>query len=93
MLFLVSVLALWRVCHFLAHESGPFNVMEDYRYFIADVLPEGYEWITCVACSSVWLCFPPAYFLFNEHFLIYWLGLSAGVVLLEAAHAVLWKKG
>lgn len=89
--FLISVLAIWRVCHFIAYDSGPHNLMGELRNAMFRNSLEVYQWATCVSCSSVWFSLPVAILVFGNHVVLYWLALSAGAMIVEAAYAVLWK--
>jgi Protein of unknown function (DUF1360) len=81
--FFLATLVTWRVCHFLASEDGPWDVMARLRAWLADSIVG--QLIDCFGCTSVWVAMPPAFFV-SEGLLklvMTWLALSAGAFLLE----------
>ncbi len=79
----IGILALWRVTHLLAVESGPGDLIGKARR-LAGTGSLG-ELVSCFYCLSVWLAAPLAYLLAENwpHRLLLWPALSAGAILLE----------
>jgi len=78
-------LAVWRVAHSLARESGPFNLIVRLRAalgsnFLGRVMD-------CFYCVSFLVSLPPALWMSSSRmgFLVQWLALSAVASLLERA--------
>jgi len=61
--FIVYALAVWRISHLIAFETGPFQVLDKIRFILGvrydeqsvrygkNVIAEG---IICIWCNSVW---------------------------------------
>lgn len=94
MIFLLSSLAVWRICHFLAHDDGPWYFMFTIREKAYDAEWWAvYEWLTCVKCNSVWIAFPFAAAIAPMGWLfVTWLALSTATIMLEGLYGMLWKR-
>lgn len=91
MIFLIACLAVWRICTFIANEGGPGDFMFSLRGRIHN--PDVREWFKCVKCNSVWVSMPVAAYLYaSDHYILYWLAMSAVVMLLEVLYGMLWWK-
>lgn len=81
--FVLALLATWRVTQLLARESGPWNVLGRLRGGAGKVLRR--ELLSCFNCLSIWVALP--FTLVVSHslgtFLVSWLALSGGAVLLD----------
>lgn len=81
--FVIVALAIWRVCHLLAREDGPADVIVRTRSALGNSF-----WgrlLDCLYCLSVWVAVPFA-LLFRPsivEFVALWLGLSGAACLLE----------
>jgi hypothetical protein len=72
------LLAVWRLTHLLTEEGGPFNIFEKFRNISGKPF-------TCFYCLSMWVSIIPSIFYSNNitSFILYWLSLSGGAILLE----------
>ena len=84
-MFLVGVLAVWRVTHLLQAEDGPGNIVVHLRRLA------GHSFLgrlmDCFYCLSLWIAVPFAVLCAEtqqEGFLL-WLAFSGGAILLERA--------
>ena len=82
-LFVLGILAVWRVTHLLNAEDGPWNLLAKLRRLAAS----GFwgSLVDCFYCLSLWIAVPFAYFLgarWPERVLL-WLALSGATCLLE----------
>ncbi len=87
MIFILSALAVWRICHLLAFEDGPWDVVIKARLKLADSMLG--KAMNCVSCSSVWVAFVFSGLTRTEHFVAYWLALSAGAIFIEKLYELL----
>jgi len=83
--FLLSVLAVWRITHFVAKEDGPFDVV-----FLLRKKAGSSFWgklMDCFYCASIWTALPFGYWLGIGWWerLLYWLAVSGAACLLEQA--------
>ncbi|WP_321477391.1 DUF1360 domain-containing protein [uncultured Paludibaculum sp.] len=82
---IVSVLAVWRVTHLLCEEDGPGDLLARLRR----ALGNGFfgRMLDCFYCLSLWVAAPAAWILGNNwaDWILLWLGLSGGAILLERA--------
>lgn len=83
MIFILAVLALWRITHLVAEEDGPWNII----YRIRKAAGTGFfgSLLDCFYCVSIWTAIPFGYWLganWTEKFL-YWWALSGAVCLLQ----------
>ncbi len=79
----LGILAIWRITHLLAVESGPGDILGKLRHAAGT----GFlgELVSCFHCLSVWIAAPLAYLLADnwKHRLLLWPAFSAGAILLE----------
>ena len=82
-LFIIGVLATWRVSHLLASEDGPGDVVFHLRRYLATSFFG--RLMDCFGCVSLWIAAPLAFFvtLRPVELLVVWLALSGGAMLLE----------
>ena len=80
--FLFCMLAVWRVCHLLSQEDGPFDLVIRFR----KALGQGFfgNLLDCFYCLSVWVSIPFAVWLGRgwRESIIVWLALSGGACIL-----------
>lgn len=100
MIFIISCLACWRICHFIVKENGPNDLMWDARYDLqvsAHFNPVArffYGLVSCVECLSVWISLMIAIAVFQDRFMAYyWLSISSVTMLIEGAYELLWTSG
>lgn len=81
--FLLALLATWRVTHLLAREAGPGHVFARLRSGLAHTFLG--ELLACFNCLSIWVALPFTFVVTRTPatFLVAWLALSGGAVLLE----------
>lgn len=81
--FVLALLATWRVTQLLAREAGPWDVLGRLRRGVGS--PRLRELLSCFNCLSIWVALP--FTLVVSHslrtFLVSWLALSGGAVLLD----------
>ena len=79
----LGILSTWRITHFLRAEDGPGDSVVKLRIAVG----EGFfgSLLDCFYCLSVWIAFPFAVLLGETwaEFLLLWLSLSAGAIMLE----------
>jgi hypothetical protein len=86
---LVAVLATWRICHLIAREDGPFDVVTRLRERAGDGVIG--TLMDCVYCLSLWWSIPFAVYLALTWHLDplaaagLWIGISGGASLAEQA--------
>jgi len=83
--FLLATLASWRVCHLLAYEDGPWDILARFRRRLGlSVLG---KLMDCFQCLSLWISIPSALFLRPSpaEFPVVWLAVSGAACLLERA--------
>lgn len=82
MIFLVLVLATWRLSRLLAMEDGPFDLIFKLRKFVGD----GFwgKLMDCPFCSSIWISFILCLLVINSFsgLILYGLAGSGGACLL-----------
>lgn len=83
MLFVLAVLATWRVTHLLASEDGPADIIFRLRRRLGD------GWVgslmDCFNCLSLWVAAAAAFLVASDPltWVLSWLALSGGACLLE----------
>lgn len=89
LIFVLTLLALYRVCTDLTQEDGPFDVLAHMRGWLLTHTPDGVHGIvTCPICLSWWLALPAAYLavlVADQPILfvpLWWLALAGGVAAL-----------
>lgn len=82
-LFVLSLLAAWRVTHLLQAEDGPFDLVYRFRKMLGNSVFG--RMMDCFNCLSIWVAMPFAYFLGDSWPLriLLWLAVSGGAVLLD----------
>jgi hypothetical protein len=83
MLFVLAVLATWRVTHLLASEDGPADIIFRLRRRLGDGLAGSL--MDCFNCLSLWIAAPAAFLLATDTltWVLSWLALSGAACLLE----------
>jgi len=83
LLFVVSVLATWRITALVAYESGPFRSLEALRRFLV-VIRLG-RLVSCFHCLGVWLAAVVALLVFRwePSVILLWLALAGAVSIIE----------
>jgi hypothetical protein len=83
LLFVLSILATWRLTHLLSKEDGPWNMI----YHIRKAAGAGFfgSLLDCFYCLSIWVALPFGIWLGNNWWekILYWWALSGGACLLE----------
>jgi hypothetical protein len=83
-LFIILILATWRLTHLLAKEDGPFDLVFRMRKSLGDSLFG--KLMDCFYCLSLWIAIPFAFY--GGHGwvdrLLLWLALSGAACLLES---------
>lgn len=81
----LGVLAVWRVTHLLQAEDGPWELVARLRRAAGP----GFwgQLLDCFYCLSLWVALPAALLIGSgwREWLLLWLGLSGGAILLEQA--------
>ena len=81
-LFLLCVLAVWRVSHLLSQEDGPFDLVIKFRKLFG----QGFfgNLLDCFYCLSIWVSIPFAGWLAGDwkEGVVTWLALSGGACIL-----------
>ncbi|MBI3720595.1 MAG: DUF1360 domain-containing protein [Sphingobacteriales bacterium] len=84
-LFIVTILAVWRITHLLSKEDGPFDIV----FLIRKKAGAGFlgSLLDCFYCTSVWIALPFGLWLGNNWWekLLYWWAISGAACLLEQA--------
>lgn len=83
MIFVLAILATWRVTHLLANEDGPADVIFRLRRRLGES-PIG-SLMDCFNCLSLCIAAPAALFVSRAPltWFVSWLALSGGACLLE----------
>jgi hypothetical protein len=83
MLFVLAVLATWRVTHLLANEDGPADIIVRLRARMGHGLVGSL--MDCFNCLSLWIAAPAAFLLSRRPvvWVLSWLAISGGACLLE----------
>jgi hypothetical protein len=81
--FVLAVLVTWRICHLLATEDGPGDVVARLRLRLG--ASRFGQFIDCFGCLSIWVAIPPAFFVAEGplDLVMVWLALSGAALLLE----------
>ena len=76
MIYLLIILAVWRVTHLITNESGPFDIFEKIRYG---------KLLNCFYCLSFWISIFPSFYYSKTFidFIINCLAFSGGAIILE----------
>jgi hypothetical protein len=83
LLFVLAVLATWRVTHLLAREDGPADMFFRLRKRLGDGLVGSL--MDCFNCMSLWIAAVAAFAVASGliTWLLSWLAISGGACLLE----------
>jgi hypothetical protein len=83
LLFVIALLATWRLSHLLANEDGPADIIFKLRKNLVDSFFG--KLMDCFGCVSLWVALPLALFVTTEpvEFVVAWLALSGGAMLLD----------
>jgi hypothetical protein len=83
--FVLCVLALWRLGHFITAEDGPWHVVVRIRARLGDSMPG--RAMDCFYCTSLWLAIPFCFLVAERAWsrVVCWLALSGAASLLEQA--------
>ena len=85
----IAILATWRLCHLVASEDGPFEIIA----WLRQVAGEGQvgRLMDCPYCLSLWLAAPFAAVLTDSwrEGIPLWLAISGGACLVEQAAALI----
>ncbi|MEY8689478.1 MAG: DUF1360 domain-containing protein [Leptothrix sp. (in: b-proteobacteria)] len=81
--FMLGSLATWRICHLVAHEDGPGDLIVKLRIYAGTSFWGGL--MDCFYCLSLWVAAPLAVLLAQDmaQGLWFWLALSGAACLLE----------
>jgi hypothetical protein len=81
-IFLLCLLAVWRICHLLSQEDGPFDLVIKFRKLFG----QGFfgSLLDCFYCLSMWAAIPFALWLASDwkEAVVLWLALSGGACIL-----------
>ncbi|NQX38288.1 Protein of unknown function [Pedobacter steynii] len=82
-LFLISVLAVWRVTHLIQAEDGPFDII----YKLRKLAGESFfgSLMDCFFCLSIWVALPVGIYFGNDWMekVLLTLSFSAAAIFLE----------
>jgi hypothetical protein len=83
--FALSILAVWRLCHLIAKEDGPFHIVARLRHRAGSGFAG--QLLDCFYCLSLWIAAPFALWTASGTFeqIATWLALSGAACLLERA--------
>ena len=83
LLFVLAVLATWRVSHLLAYEDGPADIIVRIRRRLGERLVGSL--MDCLNCLSLWVAAPAAFLLTHTPsvWVMTWLAISGGACLLQ----------
>jgi hypothetical protein len=83
LLFVLAVLATWRVTHLLAREDGPADIIFRLRRRLGDGLLGSL--MDCFNCMSLWIAAVAAFVVASTPltWALSWLAISGGACLLE----------
>ncbi|MFO7614382.1 MAG: DUF1360 domain-containing protein [Bacteroidales bacterium] len=82
-LFMLCLLAAWRITYLLQAEDGPFDLVYRLRKMLGNSVFG--RMMDCFNCLSIWVAMPFAYFLGETWALkiLTWLAISGGAIVLE----------
>ena len=85
-MFLLGILAVWRVTHLLHAEDGPWDCLFLFRNWLGNSFFG--KLFACFFCLSLWISAPAAWFLGKDWpvRILLWLALSAAAILVECAY-------
>jgi hypothetical protein len=80
--FMISILAVWRICHLFSQEDGPFDMIIKFRKLFG----QGFfgSLLDCFYCLSIWVSIPFAYWMANNWVegIVLWLALSGAACII-----------
>jgi hypothetical protein len=81
--FFLAALVTWRVCHLLATEDGPGDVVARLRVWLG--ASRIGQFLDCFGCLSIWVAIPFAFFVSEGplNLVMTWLALSGAALLVE----------
>jgi hypothetical protein len=81
--FFLAALVAWRVCHLIASEDGPGDIVARLRLRLGQSFWG--QLVDCFGCLSVWIAVPLAFFVSEGplNVVMTWLALSGAAFLLE----------
>ena len=86
-LFILSILAVWRITHLLGKEDGPFDIV----FLLRKKAGAGFfgNLLDCFYCLSIWVALPFGLWLGSNWYekILVWLAVSGAACLLEQATA------
>ena len=84
-LFILSILAVWRITHLLSKEDGPFDTI----FLLRKKTGAGFfgNLLDCFYCLSIWIALPFGIWLGQTWIekILMWLALSGAACLMEQA--------
>src|SRR5205809_4112853 len=84
-LFILSILAVWRITHLLSKEDGPFDTI----FLLRKKAGAGFfgNLLDCFYCLSIWIALPFGIWLGQTWIekILMWLALSGAACLMEQA--------
>jgi hypothetical protein len=85
----LAIFGVWRVCHLLHAEDGPWEIVAALRRRAGDSMAG--RAMDCFYCLSLWVAPPFAAALAEDwrQGVLLWLALSGAAILVDAAHAAL----
>lgn len=91
LLFIVSIMAIWRIVSLLLYEEGPFAIFERLRarvYQLEDKPGGISRGFGCFDCMSIWVSIAISSLLFGDlpNLLMYILSLSTGAIMLNTLY-------
>ena len=82
-IFIIILLAVWRLTHLIQAEDGPFEIIYRIRKFVGD----GFfgKLMYCFYCVSIWIAAIPGIYFGNNLIwkIIFTFAFSGGTILLE----------
>ena len=87
--FVLAILAVWRLTHLLQAEDGPFDLFFRLRRRLGESIFG--RLLDCFYCLSIWIAAPAAWLVGRDwpERLLLWLALSAAAILVERVHDAL----
>ena len=85
-LFVLGILAVWRVTHLLYAEDGPWDCLFRFRNLLGNSFFG--KLFACFLCLSLWISAPPAWYMGHDwpERVLLWLALSASAILVESVY-------
>ncbi len=82
-IFIVTVLAIWRITHLIQAEDGPFDLIYKLRVMAGKSFVG--QLMDCFYCLSIWVALPAGLYFGTGWFqkILFWLAFSGAAILLE----------